>query len=597
MTYPQHISHDLIGLIYETAQDPNLWPVLLDGLSAVIHDKEQPAIAASSADNQDHFSQLATTLEQHILDNELAQTLLPHFHRALNINRQLAEYKAERDIANNVLEKLPLGVMLVTADGTITNMNRQAEKILGANHGLSIKNQRLHTAYPDTTRSLHHLIDAATGTQTESRQSGTLAIHHNGNEFPVSLLIAPASADLAESITGKLCSIFIAAPDTEQPLSLETLSQLYQLTPAEARLTQLLVNGKSVEDAAQALSISTHTAKHHLKSVFLKTGTHRQAELIAHILRSPAVIHAADKTDAASQHGLNPGFMHKTGKEAEIRLKDGRQLCYADYGDPQGKPILFFHSIIASRLQGPPDTSLLNQMGIRLIVPDRPGFGRSTYLANRSLLDWADDIQQLADHLQLDNFYLAGYSAGGAYAAACAYRLPQRCLRLGLISSIAPFDTLKDLEGMKSSAKMLLTMARYSPALLKPFMRIMTRGILKNPGSYFKRFAADWPPADQSLLADPQVLEEMTVCFEEAVRHGVDGLVDEQFLLAQPWGFGFKDIHTDTIIWHGDADTGVPYAMAQQFAAIPNSRSHIHPGKGHLLILEYWQEIFRDLVA
>jgi pimeloyl-ACP methyl ester carboxylesterase len=73
-----------------------------------------------------------------------------------------------------------------------------------------------------------------------------------------------------------------------------------------------------------------------------------------------------------------------------------------------------------------------------LIVPERPGFGLSDFQAGRTLLDWPDDVAALADHLGLECFGVFGLSADGPYAAACAYKIPQRLTRAVLSDSLAP---------------------------------------------------------------------------------------------------------------------------------------------------------------
>ena len=82
-----------------------------------------------------------------------------------------------------------------------------------------------------------------------------------------------------------------------------------------------------------------------------------------------------------------------------IDLADGRRLAYAEYGDADGKPIFLFHGLPGSRLSwgllpGEPIPA-----GLRVIAPDRPGYGRSDSKPGRSLLDWSDDVAQLADAL------------------------------------------------------------------------------------------------------------------------------------------------------------------------------------------------------
>ncbi len=110
----------------------------------------------------------------------------------------------------------------------------------------------------------------------------------------------------------------------------------------------------------------------------------------------------------------------------QLQLRDGRRLGYVDYGDPAGRPVLLFPGVPGSRLQGHPDRSIAGALGVRLIGVDRPGYGLSDDKRGRTLLDWPDDVVTLADHLGLERFALLSISGGGAYAAACAWKIPER---------------------------------------------------------------------------------------------------------------------------------------------------------------------------
>ena len=101
----------------------------------------------------------------------------------------------------------------------------------------------------------------------------------------------------------------------------------------------------------------------------------------------------------------NPDYANQT-----MALSDGRMLGFAQYGDPLGKPVFFFHGGAGSRLEHPAHVCAV---GVRIIVIDRPGHGLSDYHPERQLLDWPLDVAQLADHLQIDRFYVLGWSAGG----------------------------------------------------------------------------------------------------------------------------------------------------------------------------------------
>src|SRR6266542_813126 len=112
-----------------------------------------------------------------------------------------------------------------------------------------------------------------------------------------------------------------------------------------------------------------------------------------------------------------------------IALPDGRWLAYAEFGDPEGRPVLFFHATPGYRRNPWATDAELRSAGVRLIAPDRPGVGRSTPQPHRRLLDWPDDVRQLADALALQRFGLV----------ALARRDPRRAERL-LVSGMSQAD-------------------------------------------------------------------------------------------------------------------------------------------------------------
>ena len=100
----------------------------------------------------------------------------------------------------------------------------------------------------------------------------------------------------------------------------------------------------------------------------------------------------------------------------QVRLPDGRMMAIAEYGDPAGLPVLYFHGFPACRLEA----GLIGDLPVRLLALDRPGYGGSTPKPGRTLLDWPQDVAHVADQLGLDTLHLVGLSGGGPYAAVCA---------------------------------------------------------------------------------------------------------------------------------------------------------------------------------
>src|SRR5437868_4736543 len=98
-----------------------------------------------------------------------------------------------------------------------------------------------------------------------------------------------------------------------------------------------------------------------------------------------------------------------------IQLRDGRTLGYAQYGDPSGKPLILMHGFPDSHITRHPDDGLTTSLGVRLIIPDRPGTGLSSFKPARSLVERVEDVAELADLLKLPRFAVLGWSAGGPY--------------------------------------------------------------------------------------------------------------------------------------------------------------------------------------
>ena len=279
-----------------------------------------------------------------------------------------------------------------------------------------------------------------------------------------------------------------------------------------------------------------------------------------------------------------------------VRLRDGRALAFAIYGDSHGIPVLFFHGLPSCRLMHP-DAELSRALGVRLLVVDRPGFGRSDPKPDRSLLDWADDVADFADALKLQPFAIVGASGGGPFVAACAYRLADRIPRAAILGGSGPIDAPGALAGIALERRLGYWLARYAPALFG--VAIRRRGDpWRDPEKFFANFTRHNPPSDQALLARPDVRAMFLASYSESTRQGLAAFTWEVQLVAQPWGFRLEDIQVPITLWHGEDDNSTPVGMARAMAqAIPNSSLRILPAVGHLLFLSHWRDIVADLLT
>jgi pimeloyl-ACP methyl ester carboxylesterase len=285
-----------------------------------------------------------------------------------------------------------------------------------------------------------------------------------------------------------------------------------------------------------------------------------------------------------------------------VALRDGRYVGIIEYGDKSGYPVMFFHGTPGSRLLFLEDDEISKALGIRLICLDRPGFGVSSPKPGRSLLDWADDVKEVADYLSIDKFSVIGVSGGGAFAAACAYKLPERLHSVALVASGSPFINSKAPKEMMKANKIAFFLARKAPWLIRASYRATKKLLEENPDKFMeqnKKGNKHLNAWDRQFLQTDEQLKGLMMHMGEAFRISVDECVNEPALLTKPWGFSVSDIQIPIDVWHGEADRMAPISEIKKLAQqIPSCHTHYIPEAGHFLTddEEIWRSILQALV-
>jgi pimeloyl-ACP methyl ester carboxylesterase len=234
-----------------------------------------------------------------------------------------------------------------------------------------------------------------------------------------------------------------------------------------------------------------------------------------------------------------------------IRLHDGRTLGFVECGNPEGMPIFHFHGFPGSRLEVQFAQEIASRKNIRMIGIDRPGYGISDYKNGRTILDWPDDVIQLADTLEIDRFSVLGVSGGGPYAAACAYKIPHRLRSAGIVSGLGPINDISVLKEMLWFNRIGLRIAHHLPSLIKLIIKpvaFILRHHAESIVYYLSRRSKD---PDRMELKRPDIKAIMTDTFKESTRCGPAGAVRDVILYASPWGFDLQDIRTQVHVWDG----------------------------------------------
>ncbi|RLM68316.1 alpha/beta fold hydrolase [Halorubrum sp. Atlit-26R] len=218
-------------------------------------------------------------------------------------------------------------------------------------------------------------------------------------------------------------------------------------------------------------------------------------------------------------------------------LPDGRTLSYATGGDPDGIPVVVHHGTPGSRLFGALLSEPAAEVGVRLLVPDRPGYGRSSPPpGDWSWTDWPADLGALLDAESVDRAGALGFSGGGPFALAAAR--DDRVSRVGLVSSVVP-----------PAENALATLASVPFALRAVFRISDVVASLSGPSAVVSQYT------DRSV-SDP-VAEAVAADFHEALDRGARAVERENR------AFASASLDTDSVgvpvrAWHGTSDENTP---------------------------------------
>jgi pimeloyl-ACP methyl ester carboxylesterase len=281
-------------------------------------------------------------------------------------------------------------------------------------------------------------------------------------------------------------------------------------------------------------------------------------------------------------------------RDRSLRLPDGRTLAYTDLGPPDGTPVMYFHGAPSSRL----DIILLGfeatlaKLGVRVVSPDRPGYGGSSAQPGRTLEDWPADVIALADHLGLGRFAVMGPSSGGPYAVVCAALLPDRVAAAGVIAGLTDMGWPPAWNGMDHNDVALMRIGDEARAAT------WCEAQFGPDGNRFSETLGDLPPADERALQDQAIASGFVTTVAEAFRQGVAGYAQDITVEARAWTFATASITVPVRVLHGEADTIVPIAHGRHTAEIiPTANLVTWPDHGHISILAEIPQLCADLVA
>lgn len=549
---------------------PALYDKLLHNIYALVdEDRELPGLLAI----MDEFFSSPESDEQYGDHTACITSLLPHVNRANALLEKMSALRLTRKHTDAVLDHIPMGIVLISPVAGIISKNSRAAALLdhiGARHDdgmIQFSQTGQQKSFLDTVKRV-----AGGKTQGSPLRMGELNlwISHFGDGREVQL------------------AVYLGHHTFCRNIRMDQLMSYFGLTDKEAQLTARLCDGHaSLEDAAEELGISIATARSHLKRIFSKTGAERQADLVKMVLINPILTLQQNAPPQCSP-----------SKESNvIRLPSGRILSYAEFGNPNGEPLLFCHALTGGRLMLPVDAAGGVKTRFRLIAPDRAGYGFSSQAQGDPMQQWLEDMRQFLPQLGIRQCCVAGHSAGGAYAMALAVDLPDIVNHLCLISSVAPLRNLDDAAHLLPVNRMVLHLARSNPEAARAFIRLSMLAALREPDSYLKLITNSSPDMNREVADNAALKQHLLDAFRETTRQGIAHLIDELMYISTRWRLNPARIPCPVSIWHGTQDKHSPFPLMLHFQSRVKQLEQTRwiKDSGHYILFHHWSAIEKQL--
>ncbi len=532
-------------------------------------------IYRAATDVQVHL-ELVECLKKNVDVNEKEATalLVSHLEQSSKISQQLFEAQQQQLLYSTLADQLPFSIVLLDQTGDVVMANQSGLAILGVDYiqalpkplSIGSEKQRLNIK-----KRLTDFNDPKCETEAEA-----LLLENTTSDATLALLspIADARGMYSGHIPSNAVAALFISQQADTSIQHKKLQTLYKLTPTEAIIAGKITEGLSTEKIAELRGCTVATIRQNIKSILQKTNTSKQQELVALLLRSPLALNTTSKIDK-----------HTYFNDYILELNDKRLFSYRVYGSLKNTAIVLTHASLSCRLESPIDIDALIAQGFCLIVPERAGYGYSTQPVYKKLLDYAVDIEQLLNHLDIQSAYFSASLAGGPYALGVAYALPKRVKELLLLESFAPDVDMGKIEGAPFFYKYFPGFCHKLPKIALYSMRLTMFEFKRKPKESYKHLLGMFNSTDSTTLANPAIQPQATAQAIESTRQGVEAVLQDIILTSQDWGFDISNITPKCHIVYGKGDP-----VATEFAntlttRLDNCQSHYKTDSGFAAML------------
>jgi len=388
-----------------------------------------------------------------------------------------------------------------------------------------------------------------------------------------------------------LLQIMIADGNDDDNQIFQEVSKTYGLSIREIGIVQAavkaLAKGGSTQEIADELFISLNTVKTHLKSIYVKSGVNSLASLVS-------LYHQHEVEQLAAYFGggrpKDSEIVHSSDKT--MTLSCGQPICYREYGKSDGRALVVLHNMYSSRLNIPPNGDQIAQkLGRRIIIPDRPGFGKSPYSKNYPAI-WGQQLAELSEALELNEFDILSNALSVRYVLEFAQAYPEKLTKMILVAPL--LHTSKDNKVHFSKWFSVATqLYERNPEVATEIYKLWhASASLRLHDHVEENLITSISSAEKSIMNNSHTVRVIKDNFREsAAQQGVGSAADFNYCFNKST-MDLSKIMTPAEIWIGSEDgLSSPQGMKISLKELPNQTINEIEGYGEHIYYSLFEKI------
>ena len=408
---------------------------------------------------------------------------------------------------------------------------------------------------------------------------------------------------MANSITSRLVECFVVGPPGSRSgfvavraLDLNwsdqvatTLKDSFGLTDAELEICRLLLDTRETAQIAQVRGTSILTVRTQLRTIFEKTETATQVDLIRMIALLCTNFRASEIGRA--------GWVDPYGHEEIFRDADGRKIAFSWTGDPEGRPALLVHGMVTGYALMEEGVDELHRQGIKLYTITRPSFGNSDPGGlDDPIRHAASAIVSLARHLRIESWPAIGHGAGFPPLVRACLNPAARISSILGVAAYLPYRRSENFQSFPPARKIAFRLARNSQLMADLVGRFCYRMAVARKARFVEEYMYSDCAPDREALRNPECADLVASAGRFMIAHQHRAVAGDLRIMAADWSRDLNQCPMPIRLLHGEDDPVNRIAEVRAMAAKHSGISlQAFPDCGELLCCNHSPDIVISL--